>query len=259
MSWKGSLLGGGIYLAMLGYWCCAVLARTRRERWSRWAWMATGAIALGVVALRSFETRHWPMQNLFEFFLCLGAVLPWVSLGTQSRLKVDTRLADALMGLILLFPAGFVFDDGVKPLPPALRSPLFMPHVGAYVLGYVLLFRGAVMALPWFRAASVEKVRDRAVSATVLSGYLLISFGMVLGAIWGKLAWGHYWQWDPKECWSLATWLVFTGWLHFRLRFGLTRPRLSAGILWLGVVGIVLTLTWVNLSRLFPGLHNYAQ
>jgi len=29
-------------------------------------------------------------------------------------------------------------------------------------------------------------------------------------------------------------------------------------LLWIGLLFIVLTLTWINLSRLFAGMHNYA-
>lgn len=259
MGIKYSLLGAGIYLTMLGYWVCAILARTQRQRASTVAWWVTGLFGTAVVVLRGCSTGHWPMQNLFEFFLCLGAVLPWVSLMTLRWLKVDMRLADALLGLLILVPAGFVFDDGIRKLPPALQSPLFMPHVGSYVLGYVLLLRGAIMSLPWFLSLEVRGSYNHAVKVTISLGYLLVSLGLVLGAVWGKLAWGHYWQWDPKECWSLATWCVFTGWLHFQLRYGISRPRTSAALLWIGVLAIVLTLTWVNVSRLFPGLHNYAS
>jgi hypothetical protein len=40
--------------------------------------------------------------------------------------------------------------------------------------------------------------------------------------------------------------------------FGKKHPRMNS--LWAiaGMVAIIITLLWVNLSKLFPGLHNYA-
>src|SRR4030043_470696 len=86
----------------------------------------------------------------------------------------------------------------------------------------------------------------------------LLTLGLVLGSVWGKLAWGDYWGWDPKELWSLASWLVYVGYFHFRYMFGKTRPRINSIWAIAGMAVIVITLLWVNLSHLFIGLHTYA-
>jgi len=38
-------------------------------------------------------------------------------------------------------------------------------------------------------------------------GFPLLTLGIITGAIWGEYAWGRYWAWDPKETWSLITWV----------------------------------------------------
>jgi ABC-type transport system involved in cytochrome c biogenesis permease subunit len=40
---------------------------------------------------------------------------------------------------------------------------------------------------------------------------------MLSGSIWAKAAWGHFWNWDPKETWALITWLVYLMYIHLRL------------------------------------------
>ena len=40
--------------------------------------------------------------------------------------------------------------------------------------------------------------------------------------------------------------------------FGKKYARVNSAWALLGMAAIVITLLWVNLSRLFPGLHNYA-
>ena len=99
---------------------------------------------------------------------------------------------------------------------------------------------------------------EEATYRMICVGFPLLTLGLILGSCWGKLAWGDYWGWDPKELWSLASWLIFVGYFHFRYMFGKKYPRLNS--LWViaGMVAIIITLLWVNLSRLFPGLHSYA-
>ncbi|HSV27239.1 MAG TPA: cytochrome c biogenesis protein CcsA [Sedimentisphaerales bacterium] len=91
----------------------------------------------------------------------------------------------------------------------------------------------------------------------VCLGFPLLTAGLLLGSWWGQLAWGTYWGWDPKEVWSLATWLIFV--LYFHLRYGWPgRVRLRAIVVVLGFVAILCTMLLVNLTRLFSSIHSYA-
>ena len=123
-----------------------------------------------------------------------------------------------------------------KELVPALQSPLLVPHVGAYLVSYAILI---------FAAFGIG-VR------LVPFGFFLMTLALVLGAVWGKICWGDWWQYDPKEMWSLATWLAFAAYFHLR-----GSPRAAKWMLRIGAVLILLTLTWVNFSRIFRGLHSY--
>ena len=152
--------------------------------------------------------------------------------------KRTTRCLALLLALVLI-PVAFVMDGRVRRLMPALQSPFFVPHVGAYVQGYILLVRAALGT-------------GRRLAAL---GFLLLTVGLVLGAAWGKVCWGHWWQFDPKEMWSLATWFVYAAYFHLRPRLS---PRAARAFLAAGAVLILLTLTWINLSRLFTGMHSYA-
>lgn len=204
---------------------------------------AYGLAFLGAVAMlvhRGLATGHPPMQNMYEFLMCAAALVPVLTFLSAKVDRQNTLLVDAVLLAILLIPVGFPLMDGhVKHLMPALQSPFFVPHVGAYVLGYLLLVRAALGA------------GRRLVGA----GYFLLTVGLVLGAAWGKICWGHWWQFDPKEMWSLATWLVYAAYFHLKLRLG---ARAERAFLIAGAVMIVLTLTWINLSRIFTGMHSYA-
>lgn len=258
---KMTLQGGLIYLTLVLFVATAAAARGGWRNIARGFWAAGFVAAVASVTWRGLHTGHPPMQNLFEFFLCMAAALWPLSQWSRWRNGIDTDVQDAVLGALILFPAGFVFGEEVRRLPPALQSPLFIPHVGSYVAGYVMLARAAVMALPLVRAATdaaLVRQADAAARQTAAVGFVLLTLGLLLGSVWGKICWGHYWQWDPKEMWSLATWMMYAGYFHFRLKNGVRQPKTLAALLWLGLLFVVLTLTWINLSRLFAGMHNYA-
>ena len=201
-----------------------------------------GLAFLGAVAMlvhRGITTGHPPMQNMYEFLICTAALLPVLTFVSARWDRQDTLLVDSILLALVLMPVGFFMDGSVKRLMPALQSPFFVPHVGAYVIGYILLVRAAMGA------------GRRLVGL----GFFLLTLGLVLGAWWGKVCWGHWWQFDPKEMWSLATWLLYAAYFHLRPRLS---PRADRAFLVAGAVMVVLTLTWINLSRLFTGMHSYA-
>lgn len=260
MALKYTVQGALIY-ATLALFLLTLVSR-KRPALSRAAWFAGFLSALASVAWRGVNAGHAPMQNLFEFFLCMAAVFWPLSLLAKRRGGIDTTVPDAVLGVFILFPAGFVFDEGIRMLPPALQSPLFIPHVGSYVVAYVLLVHATLVALPLWRQSlpgDVRARRDAAVRETAAVGFCLLTAGFLLGSVWSQYSWGHYWAWDPKEMGSLATWLVFAAYFHVRLRNGLKFPRLSVSILVTGTVCILLTLLWISLSNLFKGMHTYAS
>ncbi|NLK41886.1 MAG: cytochrome c biogenesis protein CcsA [Planctomycetes bacterium] len=262
---KWDIQGLLIYLTLAGY--AAALVQLLRKRKTG---AGRGGLAFAfLAAMASYITRwvlstHLPMQNLYEVFL-LMAVLVWpISLLTEHMQKHRSwimQAGDALIGVLVCFPAGFIFSAALRPLPPALQSALFGPHVAAYMIAYVLMARAAIPAV----AAVVGHYggqqlieAERQSYGIAAAGFPLLSLGLILGSVWGKLAWGDWWGWDPKELWSLACWLVYMFYFHWRI----VHPRLYIRTrLWLVITGfgfIVITLLWVNLSRLFGGMHSYA-
>ena len=267
MAIKWTLLGLLMYAAM-GLYLLAAAAFFARVRRVGWGLFGAGFVAaVAAFVWRWLEAGHPPLQNLFEVFLGLGMLAFPLSVFSRRALGTADEAADAILGVLVLFPAGFVFIAEPQRLPPALQSPLFVPHVAAYMLAYVILAKAAVPAARRLfsrRRAESDRLRgtvtdDAAAYRLVSFGFPLLTLGLVLGAWWGKMAWGDYWNWDPKELWSLAAWLVYLLYFHVRYRFGAARPRLAAAFVLVGLATIVLTLLWVNLARLFAGLHSYAS
>jgi cytochrome c-type biogenesis protein CcsB len=78
-------------------------------------------------------------------------------------------------------------------------------------------------------------------------GFVLLTFGLLVGSVWAKSAWGDFWVWDPKENWSLVTWLVYGAYLHLRKVKG-WRGDAAA---WVAIIGFaVVIFTYVGIGML---------
>ena len=264
MSLKLTIQGILIYGTMLAYLGAAGCFALKRRKQGDIIYFIGFLLAAAAFVYRWVHAGHAPLQNLFEVFLCLGMLMYPLSWACRRFLEVPGEGMDAFIGFAILFPAGFVFSAEPQKLPPALQSWFFVPHVAAYMLAYVILVKAAVQALRhlWAgrQADSAENMKYELYAyRTVRLGFPLLTLGLLLGSWWAKVAWGDYWNWDPKELWSLATWLVYAGYIHVRFAQKNRFPRLNSSLVLVGAVFIVITLLWVNLAaKLFPGLHTYA-
>jgi len=289
MEIKYTIQGLLIYTTIAVYLLALVATATRQARAGRIVFVGSFLLAAVSYAYRWYDVRHVPLQNLFEVFLFLGVVCYPISWFCRRFLRIGDQWADMLIGAIVLVLAGFAFSARPMQLPPALQSWLFAPHVAVYMLAYIFMAKAAIQAgeqlrnsagrasphdtgayasRPWIRnhgqdaratrAQALILPPEQATYELIAVGFPLLTLGLLLGSWWGKLAWGDYWGWDPKELWSLASWLVYLGYFHWRYMFGKIHPRINS--LWAitGLAAIIITLLWVNLSRLFPGLHSYA-
>ena len=66
---------------------------------------------------------------------------------------------------------------------------------------------------------------DRINLYAVIAGFALFSIGMLEGSRLARLEWGSYFNADPKELWSLATWAAYAAVLGLRLTRGLRGRR----------------------------------
>ena len=77
---------------------------------------------------------------------------------------------------------------------------------------------------------------------------------IITGAFWAHFAWGSYWSWDPKETWSLITWIIYALFIHARFIRGWKGTR-SAVLSIIGFLCVVFTFLGVNF--ILSGLHSY--
>nr|YP_009559527.1 cytochrome c heme attachment protein [Elaeagnus angustifolia]AZU95053.1 cytochrome c heme attachment protein [Elaeagnus angustifolia] len=87
-------------------------------------------------------------------------------------------------------------------------------------------------------------------------GFILLTIGILSGAVWANETWGSYWNWDPKETWAFITWTIFAIYLHTRTNKNFESVN-SAIVASIGFLIIWICYFGVNLLGI--GLHSYGS
>ena len=151
------------------------------------------------------ETRLW-----YSFFLFVAGLFTYWRWQYRWIMPFSTVLAGVFIIINIAKPE--IHDQS---LMPALQSVWFVPHVSVYMFSYSLL--GCAFLIGVVRLFKSSDELFSAADTLVYIGVAFLTFGMLSGSIWAKAAWGHFWNWDPKETWALITWLVYLMYIHLRL------------------------------------------
>lgn len=221
--------------------------------------------------LRTIEAGRAPLSNQFEFAnaFAWGIVLCYLFLEWRYRYKYRVFGASVMPFAFLVIGYASLLPKDIRPLMPALQSVWLKIHVGTAILAYGAFAMGCGLALMYLYRHHHEKKGavgnvlqrfpgldelDEFTHKTVAFGFLFQTLLIVTGAIWAEQAWGRYWGWDPKETWSLITWLIYAVFLHLRF----TREWAGKRAAWFAIIGFVCVLfTYVGVNVLLPGLHSY--
>lgn len=238
-------------LLSVALWTTGAWAAWRNRR--RLAFAATGlglAVFFAYILIMWITLERPPLRTMgetrlrYSFFLPLAGIIVYSRWQYKWILGFSTLLAAVFVCINLFRP-----EIHSKTLMPALQSPWFAPHVIVYMMAYALLGAAVVMSV-YLLFCKKEAGTDREMEITdnlVYVGLSFMTLGMLMGAIWAKEAWGHYWAWDPKETWAAITWLSYLVYIHYRLY----RPRSIRPSLWLIIIAFcLLQMCWWGINYL---------
>jgi len=121
---------------------------------------------------------------------------------------------------------------------------------GAAFLAQQKLLRGKGSGALWRKLPSLEKL-DQLGGSAVSLGFMLLTVGLVVGAIWAErdsAPLGRRWYGDPKVLAGVVVWLVYGAVLHVRL-FGRWRGKRAA---LLTIAGFVVALVTFAAAHAYP-------
>ena len=235
---------------------------------------------------------HFPVSNLYEslYFLTWGISIGQLLIEKEFRSPIIPAIAIPIELLTVAF-ACFVLPDELKlssNLVPALRSSWLVMHVSVVMLSYAALIMGSILSASvlfvnknkplQIRSSSVgvggfkisnslplndlvdpiefshSEQLDTLSYQSILVGFVLLTLGLISGAVWANEAWGTWWSWDPKETWAFISWLFYAAYLHMRISKGWQgrKPALLASTGFL-----VVLVCYLGVNFLGIGLHSY--
>jgi len=126
---------------------------------------------------------------------------------------------------------------------------IFYIHVPAWwiaFLGFGLVALCSAMYL-WIG----DERLDRAAVAGAAAGMVFTTIGLLTGPLWGRVAWGTWWEWEPRLTSALILWFIYLG--YFLVRRSTENPeqgkRFAAVVGVIGVLDIPLihvSVTWLR-------------
>jgi cytochrome c-type biogenesis protein CcsB len=253
-----------------------------KEVWGRaasflaWAGLIAQTIALILRWKTSYDLGmgHVPLANLYEsmVFFAWAIILIYLIIEWRTKSKIIGVFVVPMAFLAMAY-ASIAPDisNRIEPLIPALQSNWLTSHVVTCFMGYaaftVAFGCGLIYLLKNKEKSNVEKssdfldklpalaTLDTLIYQSTTLGFVFLTIGIMTGSIWAHYAWGSYWSWDPKETWSLITWLIYAILLHSRYVRGWRGKRMAI----LAIIGFICVLfTYLGVNYL-PGLHSYLK
>ena len=219
---------------------------------------ADRALGLAWLALTAGLGLLWaslgrpPLSNQYESLLTLLWFIFPLSFYFSRRTGRREITPAAALSACLLFGAAALLDRTARPLMPALRSNWLMIHVLSCMAAYAA-FTLAAAAAGWALFKKQAEAAEDFLLRLAKIGFAFLTLGIITGSVWADTAWGAWWSWDPKETWSLLTWLAYAGALHLRKK-GFHDARFCAILL--ACFALVL-FTYFGVNFLLSGMHSY--
>ncbi len=158
--------------------------------------------------------------------------------------------------LIGLLMTGMIIAVFTLPPPQTVigdASRIFFFHVPAALLGFLSFAAAAIFGVIYLKNRQPSADRRAAVAAEI--GLTATVIATISGAIFAKVTWGAYWNWDPRQTTILGVLLIYAA--YFALRQAVAdrqaRARLSAVYILVG--GAIAPFLFFVLPRLYSSLH----
>jgi heme exporter protein C len=153
-------------------------------------------------------------------------------------------LATAAAGFVVV--PRMILEAPVEPVMGFVQK-IFYFHVPCAIMLFLSTFACAAGSIAYLFKGS-EKGDRLAVSAAELS----VLFGacvLVSGPLWGRKAWGVWWQWDARLTSSLLLVLMMVGYLIARRYAGPAGRKLAAALALFAAVNVPLVYKSVDIWR----------
>lgn len=263
-------------LALTGYFVAAILSsidllRSRSETAKLTIWCMSAGFVLHTAAIvfRYAAGGHLPITSMHEAASFFAWCISLIFFLLIFRYKIGILVSFIVPIVFLIMLAAAFLPRTVAPLSPTLQSPWLWIHTICAFMGiaaFAVAFGAGIMYLiQQYALKSKRLVRlsrslpslqeiDEINHRLVNLGFPLFTMALITGALWADSTWGGFWRWDPKEVWSLVTWLIYALCFHLRYVSGWKQKRAAI----LSIIGFsVVLFTFFGVNLLLKSLHTF--
>lgn len=200
-------------------------------------------------------------------FFSWSIILAYLVFQIRFKLMVLGSFVAPFAASLMILSSAMPWTEG--PANPVFKNIWLTVHVGTVFIGnglFAITFLAAIMYLiqerqikqkhlgSFFKRLPSLATLDSINYHALIYGFPFLTLGMISGSIYAQYALGSYWQWDPKEVWTLITWLFYAALLHERLTVGWRGRR--AAIMSIICFGLLI-FTFVGANFWMGGYHSF--
>ncbi len=206
------------------------------------------------------------LKSALSFF-SWSIICAYLAFQMKFSLRILGSFVAPFSAFLMIISSAMPWVNG--PIKPIFKSLWLTLHVITIFMGdalFAIAFLAAIMYL--IQEHSIKHKRfgsfynrlpslatlDRINYYSLNYGFPFLTVGMITGSIYAQYALGTYWQWDPKEVWSLITWLCYAALIHERLAVGWRGRRAAVMSI---LCFCVLIFTFIGASQWFGGYHSF--
>ena len=259
-----------VYLvSTVAYFGSLLVRRVLIAKTATWVLLAAFILHTVYIVIRWTNTGHSPVVNSFEAISFIAWAITGAYLAFQTRTK--TRVLGAFVAPLALILA-IVSSAGVLEdvrIPNMLKTSWVTIHVVFSLVGGALFAVACCSAIMYLVQDNLIRKRkidslsrflpplrdlDRINHISVVWGFLLLTLGIVAGAVWARTVWGSHLQGDPKQVATVISWLMCGLLVHQRLAIGWKGKK--AAFLSIGAFAVLL-FAFVGVNIFFVTVHTF--
>lgn len=145
------------------------------------------------------------------------------------------RISGFLAVLGMLIAALMVFFYAPIEKTMGITQKIFYFHVSSAWVGFLAFFVTFVSSIVYLIKRTEHSDRLAACSAEL--GLVFTTIVLVTGPIWGKMAWGAWWTWDPRLTTTLILWFMYAAYLVLRSGVATEVRRVFAAVF--GIIAFI--------------------
>jgi heme exporter protein C len=148
---------------------------------------------------------------------------------------------------VMFAAAPFVIANAPYESTMLLVQKIFYFHVPSWFVMFTSIFVSGIYSARYLFKG--DRNADRIAAAAAEIAVIFGIMGLVTGPLWGRKAWGVWWQWDAKLTMALLLEVIFIGYLLVRKYGGPGSEKMSAALAIFGMFNVPFVYWSVNIWR----------